>query len=585
MKALCKLFRLPLFAVAVFFTVVGHSATQSTNLLSNGDFTQADAGGEPTGWDHRTKNGGVTLQKEGDLAFVRIAVPANAAGADNFIQEIIKLPDDARKLTLTAKCRFQGVLPGDKKYQHGFIQGRFMKGVAEIGGYIDMAGAITGDHADWQELSNSAAIGDGADSILLRAGFYGVKGGQLDVALAGITPVSAAMVAAELAKNCPPQPYGDAVSDTRFAHLAKGASITVWFEAPYNGQLSGVKGSFTREYFRGLITDQDVALIKSAGLTDVRLPIEPVVFMDAATGKLDPKLLPEVDFAIARFVKAGIAVQVDAHPHLPALRGMAATPEIADKFALWWGEFAAHLSQTTDPEYVFLELQNEPGSEGYYGADWSAYQDRLIMAVRSAAPKHTIIANGGGYMLWDRDTLPYLPHPDRNIIYALHYYEPGQFTAQGALWMKPMYVPLRNVPWPCDESNLQPAVDSIIRENWTGRLADCDKTAEPFLRSMVTQGLGLPKRLHENFDKVGDWARKNGVRVIVNEFGVYAKYAPPADRFRWLTDVRQTIEAHGFGWSVWDYGSDYAIVTGAPGARQLDPAAAAALGLKVTAKP
>lgn len=32
-----------------------------------------------------------------------------------------------------------------------------------------------------------------------------------------------------------------------------------------------------------------------------------------------------------------------------------------------------------------------------------------------------------------------------------------------------------------------------------------------------------------------------------HEFGVYAPYAPPTSRFRWMADVRKTTESHGFG--------------------------------------
>ena len=60
---------------------------------------------------------------------------------------------------------------------------------------------------------------------------------------------------------------------------------------------------------------------------------------------------------------------------------------------------------------------------------------------------------------------------------------PSQFTHQGAQWMKPMYQPLRNVPWPCDESNLQAALDSIVHQGWTGRLAGADKAARSSSRT------------------------------------------------------------------------------------------------------
>ena len=297
----------------------GAPAQNGQPFWLNADFSQPGSEGAPSGWDDRTKIGGVTVHKEAGLSFVRIAVEKNGAGKDNFIRQIAKLPADAKQLKLSAKFRYEGVKPGAQKHQIGFVQGRFMQGGKEIGPYIDLSGVIKGDMPAWKEISRTASVVSGADAIKFNLGFYGVKGGQLDVALANVSVISAAALAAELAKYRPAQPYGEAVSDARFARLARGVNIDTWFMEPYNGKLQGHKGTFTAEYFRGFITAADVALLKSAGLTNVRLPIEPAAFMDKDTGKLDATLLPELDFAIARFVKANIAVQVDAHVHLPGL--------------------------------------------------------------------------------------------------------------------------------------------------------------------------------------------------------------------------------------------------------------------------
>ena len=116
-----------------------------------------------------------------------------------------------------------------------------------------------------------------------------------------------------------------------------------------------------------------------------------------------------------------------------------------------------------------------------------------------------------------------------------------------------------------------------------GKAGGRDKAAEDFLKNMVKDGLGQPKRMNENFDQVACWAKKNGVRVIVNEFGVYVPFAPAADRYRWMADVRKAAESHGFGWAHWDYCTGMPVVTGQPGAHHWDPQAAAALGLKAGA--
>src|SRR6476660_10535179 len=64
---------------------------------------------------------------------------------------------------------------------------------------------------------------------------------------------------------------------------------------------------------------------------------------------------------------------------------------------------------------------------------WYGIQAKLIAAIRSGAPEHTIIASGhrwsGLYEL-----LSLQAYSDPNIIYNFHFYEPFTFTHQGATW-------------------------------------------------------------------------------------------------------------------------------------------------------
>jgi endoglucanase len=244
----------------------------------------------------------------------------------------------------------------------------------------------------------------------------------------------------------------------------------------------------------------------------------------------------------------------------------------------WIGQISAHLAKTTDPEMVFIELLNEPGGLGMYGNTWQIYQDRLINEVRKSAPLHTLIVNAGGYMLWS-DTIRHTPHPDRNVIYAVHYYEPGQFTHQGARWMKPMYQPLRNVPWPLTEANLQQAIDNIHRTGWKDKLADADKKAEAFLRNGVKEGFGTAAKMDETMGAVVEWAKQHDVRIVVNEFGVFKPYVKQEDRVRYLKDVTRAMERHGFGWTMWEYAHEFGFAEGAPGKRTYEADTLEALGL------
>jgi hypothetical protein len=75
-----------------------------------------------------------------------------------------------------------------------------------------------------------------------------------------------------------------------------------------------------------------------------------------------------------------------------------------------------------------------------------------------------------------------------------------------------------------------------------------------------------------------------GRQILIGEFGVLRKQPnkPGAlcqDRMRWLTDVRQSAEKHGFAWSYFSYDGPFALIRGDDD-RRLDQPTLASLGLK-----
>ena len=123
----------------------------------------------------------------------------------------------------------------------------------------------------------------------------------------------------------------------------------------------------------------------------------------------------------------------------------------------------------------------------------------------------------------------YVPHTDRNIIYSVHYYEPSQFSHQGAVWMKSWYHALRRVPWPLTKDNLEQAIANVAK---TGSNKGKAPHSAKALRDCVKQGLGTRERVDTNFSKIAAWATKHNRRMYIGEFGVMLKYAPSADRCR-----------------------------------------------------
>lgn len=370
----------------------------------------------------------------------------------------------------------------------------------------------------------------------------------LVLAVAILTHLSnAAVVAQEKPVNLP----------SRFAHLRHGVNLSHWFSQ---------SADYSRGHLDTHTTAQDIALIKSLGFDHVRFPIEPAPLM---AGTPDPSILNSnylgyVDNALDMILAAGLAVVIDIHPSDEFKLRMARDERSIEAFGKFWRAFATHLRRR-DPEVVFLEVINEPMVEDAYR--WYGIQGKLIASIRAGAPNHTIIAAGHRWSgLYEMLFLE--PYADPNIIYNFHYYEPFAFTHQGATWAGPNLPFYKNVPYPSSPEAVKLVLDTVQddparynllrygEENWNAQRIDRELAA------------------------AAAWAAKHHVYVTCNEFGAFRKVVKPADRVAWLQDMRKALEKHGIGWTMWDYGGGFSVVTKTNGQAQADPDVVKALGLR-----
>jgi hypothetical protein len=187
--------------------------------------------------------------------------------------------------------------------------------------------------------------------------------------------------------------------------------------------------------------------------------------------------------------------------------------------------------------------------------------------VREAAPRHTIIATAHRWSAVEQLEL-LVPLDDRNVIYAFHFYEPHNFTHQGATWGADYWPYLHGVPYPSSPASVAGLLPGIM-----------DETARRNLAAYGEERWDVA-RVGREVERAFLWARKNRVSVICNEFGVYRKFSPPAARARWLRDVRRALERRGIGWTMWDYAGGFGVaVKGEDGTARLDPVTLKALGL------
>ena len=94
---------------------------------------------------------------------------------------------------------------------------------------------------------------------------------------------------------------------------------------------------------------------------------------------------------------------------------------------------------------------NEPEVNDPYR--WAGIQARAAAAIREVAPHNTIIATGPN---WSgiADLLTQHPLPDGNVIYNFHFYEPHEFTHQGASWGGACWIYTHDIPCPATENSM-----------------------------------------------------------------------------------------------------------------------------------
>lgn len=367
----------------------------------------------------------------------------------------------------------------------------------------------------------------------------------------------------------PPSPAAQ-----RAAALAKGLNLPHWFWLPVGGE----KNFASPDFF----TADDAKAIAAAGFTCVRIPIDPGRLFGGTAGFVNAGIVKKLDKALDILNDSGLVAVIDLHALGTQSEDLydkqlhddtkPTGKKAEENFIKNWTALAKHLS-SRDPAKVVLELLNEPVFEKA-PARWPAIQTKLLAAVRSEAPLHTVILTGGNWS--SIDGLLALPDPlpsDSNVIYTFHFYEPHTFTHQGATWGPPNWALFKDLPYPSTPEALEtPAAkieDRVARAEalWYGRERwDAAKVAARLNRATI-------------------WAKQRNVVLWCGEFGVIAG-APGESRQRWTADVRTSLERAGIGWCVWDWAGNFGLTpTRRPetGPRILDHAMIAALGL--TPKP
>jgi hypothetical protein len=343
----------------------------------------------------------------------------------------------------------------------------------------------------------------------------------------------------------------------RAQHLKRGINVSHWF--------SQSDEDYSAYHTDHDTTPADIALMAKMGFDNVRLSIEAMALEQTPVGAdgLNADFTPRLDKAVDAILANGMDVLIDVHPEDMYKQQMRTSDDSVDRFIALWGKLAAHYAGR-DPDRVFFEILNEPEIAD---ARWAGIQQRAAVAIREVAPHNTIIAAGGNYS--DIQNLLALhPLPDGNVIYNFHFYDPHEFTHQGAGWGVPWWKYLHNIPYPPTESTMQES------------LKELPDPANRYALENYWLDHWDAHRIQLLMDEGAQWGKDNHVPLICNEFGVFRDHSDPASRAAWIHDVRTALEADGIGWAMWDFHGSFGVViqhSGQPA--KVDAPIAAALGL------
>lgn len=259
------------------------------------------------------------------------------------------------------------------------------------------------------------------------------------------------------------------------------------------------------------IRREDMARIRAAGFDTVRLPIKWSVHTQSQPPyRIDPVFLARVDEVVSWGVEEGLQVIVNVHhydeivedpeTHLPRLTAI-------------WAQLSRHWIDA--PPAVMFEFLNEPHSEMTAPLVDQMNRDLLSM-VRAEHPDRWVVLGGGLWGHWKGLLEADMPY-DPKAMTTFHFYDPFDFTHQGAMWVDP--------PRPLG------AVFGSAQD-WA------DVTA--------------------TFDRMAKWRDRTGMPLLLGEFGVY-RAADPQARAGWTSFVREQAEAVGFGWCYWEWATGFPV--------------------------
>ena len=273
---------------------------------------------------------------------------------------------------------------------------------------------------------------------------------------------------------------------------------------------------YSAERLNTFITEADFAQIAQWGFDHVRIPVDYNVIQNGA-GSMREEGLAHLDRAIALCRKYGLHTVIDLHK-TPGFsfdaweneEGFFDSETYQARFYAIWECLAARYGMLSGQ--VAFELLNEVTEEKYLPA-WKRISRECVRRIRLSAPEIPVLL--GSWQWNSARTLPALDAPyDDKVLYNFHFYEPHDFTHQGAWWEAARR----------DISARYSYAESGCSEAWV----------EDFLSPALEK------------------AQQEGCELYCGEYGVI-DVVPPEEAMHWFRAVHAVFEKHGIARCLWSY--------------------------------
>jgi endoglucanase len=298
--------------------------------------------------------------------------------------------------------------------------------------------------------------------------------------------------------NQPSSAPGERVVNRAYFPVKRCINLASALEAPREGEWG-----YT-------IRERDLRAIRDVGFDTIRVPIKWSAHASQnAPYTINPAFFARIDQVMTWGLQANLTIIINVHHYDELFKD----PDRHEpRLIALWSQIAARYR--TAPPNVIFEIINEP-QEAFTGERVNITQTRALAAIRQTNPTRTVIFAGdewGNINGMDNLKLPNDPY----LVGTVHYYQPFEFTHQGATWMDE--APPSGRLWP--------------------RRGEFDT-------------------LHEDIQRMAAFRTRLGAPVLMGEYGV-DNAVPMAQRALWTRDITRAFKEIDMPTCYFNFASGFA---------------------------